>query len=83
MNSLAPAIRPPPVITDRIRTFAASLSPLPPIYLPYTRVGGNLGMCHAIVQQRVQEHGGQIVFGWTLWQSSSHIEAEFHAVWRD
>jgi hypothetical protein len=80
-DRIDPATKPPPVVDERVRAFAASLSPLPPIYLPYTDVGGELARCHVNVQRHVREHGGHIVFGWTLWLATDHIQAEFHAVW--
>lgn len=40
--------------------------------------------CFPNVETQVQKHGGEIVYGWQLWQSGAfYIEAEFHAVWRD
>ncbi len=40
--------------------------------------------CFPNVEKQVQKQGGEIVYGWQLWQSGSFfIEAEFHAIWRD
>lgn len=38
--------------------------------------------CFFNVQRRVESQGGEILFGWQLWEHPYMIEAEFHAVWR-
>jgi hypothetical protein len=36
------------------------------------------------VRRIVAQNGGEIVFGWTIWEwPNVYIEAEHHAVWRD
>lgn len=40
--------------------------------------------CFPTVQKQVDQHGGQLVIGWALWEYPGvFAEAEFHAVWRD
>lgn len=41
--------------------------------------------CVANVEAIVRERGGDVEYGWALWETlpSLLIEAEFHAVWRD
>ncbi|ENW78683.1 hypothetical protein F909_03645 [Acinetobacter sp. ANC 3929] len=39
--------------------------------------------CFPLVDQYVQEHGGERINGWSLWeQPNLFIEAEFHAIWK-
>ena len=39
--------------------------------------------CFPAVEKRVQEAGGDIIYGWQIWQYFDlFIDAEFHAVWR-
>lgn len=39
--------------------------------------------CFPNVERQVQEHGGYLVLGWSLWEwPTLFVEAEFHAVWR-
>lgn len=40
--------------------------------------------CFLNVQKHVEQHGGELVIGWALWEYPGvFAEAEFHAVWRD
>lgn len=39
--------------------------------------------CFGNVRRAADQHGGEIVFGWTIWEwPGVYIEAEHHAVWR-
>lgn len=39
--------------------------------------------CFPLVDQYVQDHGGERINGWSLWeQPGLYIEAEFHAIWK-
>lgn len=42
--------------------------------LPYGRCFKNAALC-------VQNHGGKVLYGWSLWEGRYMIEAEPHAVW--
>ena len=40
--------------------------------------------CFGNVRRALEQHGGEIIFGWTIWEwPSVYIEAEHHAVWRN
>jgi hypothetical protein len=75
----------PPEVTGDIATFAADLSPLPPVHIPLRKDD------HAVygwpadgVREKIRADGGGISFGWRLreWPSIL-LTAEFHAVWVD
>ncbi|OBA12930.1 YecA family protein [Acinetobacter calcoaceticus] len=39
--------------------------------------------CFPLVDKYIQEHGGERINGWALWeQPNLYIEAEFHAIWK-
>lgn len=39
--------------------------------------------CFGNVKKAVEQYGGEIVFGWTVWEwPGVYIEAEHHAIWR-
>lgn len=47
-------------------------------------VGAIENDCFLNVQAHVEQHGGELVIGWALWEYPGvFAEAEFHAVWRD
>ena len=55
-----------------------------PIYVPVRPVSGApANECFSIVPQHIAAHGGDQVFGWTIWEwPGVLIEAEFHCAWR-
>lgn len=75
----------PPAVTDAHERFAASLSACPPVWIPVMRDRfGLYGWCSDGVQEKVQNDGGQILYGWTIWEwPGVLLTAEFHAVWRN
>ncbi len=39
--------------------------------------------CFQIVSTQVEQHGGQAVYGWAIWEVPGvYIEAEYHSVWQ-
>jgi hypothetical protein len=47
------------------------------------RNDSNLSDCFMDVQKQVDEHGGTVQHGWTIWEwPGIFAEGEFHAVWR-
>lgn len=39
--------------------------------------------CFPLVEEKIRQAGGEIVYGWCIWELPSvFVEAEFHAVWR-
>jgi hypothetical protein len=54
----------------------------PPVHVPVRAVAGKFDHCVEIVDAVVQQHGGNRVNGWIIWQwPHTLVEAEFHAVW--
>lgn len=39
--------------------------------------------CYYNVAQMIKKHGGEPVYGWVLWESSSMIEAEAHCLYKN
>lgn len=39
--------------------------------------------CFINVEKKVSKDGGEIVYGWTIWEHKHFIEAEYHAVWEN
>ena len=37
--------------------------------------------CFPTVEEKIKRDGGQMVFGWQLWETNFLAEAEFHAIW--
>lgn len=56
-----------------------------PVQIPCSPpVGAAENDCFLNVQTHVDQHGGELVIGWALWEYPGvFAEAEFHAVWRD
>lgn len=64
------------------------LEPLSAVWLKLRKVSDFTPETHnCLVNCMVQQkyHGGDIVFGWVIWQDTTirFCEAEFHCVWRD
>jgi len=55
-------------------------SPVKVIYKPENFCKKNF--CFPNIDQKIKRDGGQIVYGWQLWEHDFMIEAEFHAVWK-
>jgi hypothetical protein len=55
-----------------------------PLYLKVTpKSYEEANDCFIVVEREVAERGGEVCFGWTIWEwPSVFIEADFHAVWR-
>ena len=55
------------------------------MYLDVQPVAGAATLdCFPVVERRVQEQGGEICYGWRIWEwPEVMLEAEFHAVWKD
>ena len=73
----------PAEITDRIMDLCSSVVPgTLPAYVPVEAAGwGLMNECFPNVQRMVQEHGGQQVNGWAIWQwANILVEAEAHSV---
>ncbi len=51
---------------------------------PSAFTAAELDDCFEDVRRQVEQHGGSIQHGWTIWEwPGIFIEGEFHAVWRD
>ncbi len=77
--------RVPAEVTDAITSFAAELSPLPPVHIPLREDDhAAYGWPADGVREKIRADGGSIGFGWRLreWQPVM-LTAEFHAVWVD
>jgi hypothetical protein len=73
----------PPTITLQIEAFAASLCSEKPIRLPVkSDPFGLYGWCAYGVSEKVRADGGNVGFGWTIWEwPRVLLTAEFHAIW--
>lgn len=38
--------------------------------------------CFPNVKSKISKDGGEIIFGWTIWQHNFMLEAEFHSIWK-
>ncbi len=77
--------RVPAEVTDAIASFAAELSPLPPMRIPLRKDDRAIyGWPADGVREKIRADGGNIRFGWRLreWPLIM-LTAEFHAVWVD
>ena len=56
-----------------------------PVQIPCRPPAGAIeNDCFLNVQRHIEQHGGELVIGWALWEYPGvFAEAEFHAVWRD
>lgn len=75
----------PPRISPAILRFCEELNPSErPEYLPVRpEPHADLDECFFNVRTKVERDGGQIEFGWAIWEwPSTFIEVEFHSVWR-
>lgn len=54
-----------------------------PVYIDVTPVRfAKVKGCFPAVLEQMRQHGGAMVSGWQLWESSVILEAEYHAVWQ-
>jgi hypothetical protein len=77
--------RVPGEVTEAIASFAAQLSPLPPVHIPLRKEArASYGWPADGVREKIRADGGSIRFGWRLreWRPVL-LTAEFHAVWVD
>ncbi|MEW5914065.1 MAG: SEC-C metal-binding domain-containing protein [Thermodesulfobacteriota bacterium] len=75
----------PQKITNKIREFCRSISPHSiPIYVPVkAHRDSQFDECFSNVREYVVEKGGQLYFGYTIWEwPNVLLEAEFHCVWK-
>lgn len=76
--------RTPRAITPAILTLARGLVQQPQLrFLRVSAVpGAALNECFEAVEKQVLECGGEVVYGWQVWEwPLVMVEAEFHAVW--
>jgi hypothetical protein len=72
-------------ISSAMRRLASELVPGgAPVYVPVRPAGGSREHeCFANAAAHAAAHGGQVVYGWALWEwPTVMVEGEFHAVWR-
>ncbi len=73
-------------LTDRAKKIGQMIrTDIEPVLIPYHLTEGAIvGECFQNVRDHVQQHGGEVVDGWVIWESPPfQVEAEFHSVWRD
>jgi hypothetical protein len=72
----------PDTITEAIDKFARSLGGKPEFVPVQQDQYGLFGWCSDGVLEKVKHDGGEIRFGWTIWEwPKIFLTAEFHAVW--
>ena len=80
-----PRLTTPTAITESIQKFSNSLASTEVPVLVAVRSGkkDDLGDCFVNVQKMVESRGGEIVYGWAIFELPKLLlEAQFHAVWR-
>ena len=73
-------------ISDEILTFCREIDPSTnPTFVDVIPTKDSKHQdCFSNVESHIKEFGGNIGYGWTIWESPNlFIEAEFHAVWID
>ena len=75
---------PPDRIDDATSAFCATLSPIPPVYVPVRPVPEAKWIhCFDNSVAQASREGGAAVYGWAVWHWPGRwFEAEHHAVWR-
>jgi hypothetical protein len=54
-----------------------------PLFVPvFVDADAEYKECYQNVSERVKKMGGDIVYGWQLWNTGMMLEAECHAIWR-
>ena len=75
----------PKKVTGQVLKFCATINAesSPELIIVETQDFAQVGNCHKDVRRLVSEKGGEIVFGWIIWQCGQFmIEAEHHAAYR-
>lgn len=74
----------PVSLTPALEEFCQTLGGEVPVYVPVVDdPHGLFGWCSDGVTEKIKADGGNIVFGWTIWEWPNVLwTAEFHAVWR-
>lgn len=85
MLSASNLFRVPDHVSDSVRTVCRRIDhqsePRLVVCEPYP--GSAEGMCFENVARAVEKNGGEIVYGWLIWEwPKTLIEAEHHAVWQ-
>ena len=74
----------PTEISVQVRDFCRTINPeAGPKFVP-VRVdqGARHGSCYPNIQQKIGRDGGEMLHGWTVWETPDFfLEAEHHAVW--
>lgn len=75
----------PQELFPHVISFCSSISSTLPIYITVTAgLNDVVKECIPNVRRRTEREGGEIVFGWQIWEwYGIMIEAEFHALWQD
>lgn len=75
----------PAAITPAVEQLAAVVGASPPIFVRVVDDQyGLYGFCNTGVLEKVRNDGGQICFGWTIWEwPGVFLTAEFHSLWVD
>src|SRR4051812_23813353 len=71
-----------PAVVDLCRKIRTGTMP---VFVPVSAVAGYPpNECYVNVDQHVRLHGGEVAYGWMIWESSGVIvEGVFHAVWKN
>ncbi len=75
----------PEVVSDRIKAAAVELGATKePVFVPVRRVTGAIKQdCYGNVEKKIALDGGEIVYGWMIYESSyGYLNIIHHAVWR-
>ena len=75
----------PPETSEAVAKFAGhfALSSDPQRLQVKTRSDSEESDCYVDVAKQIEEHGGEIVYGWQVWEwPRILIEGEHHAVWK-
>ena len=76
--------RTPTGISPRVQKLRREINPdAPPVYITITPSAGCVpNDCFECVRQKVARDGGQIQYGWAIWEwPRIHVEAEHHGVY--
>lgn len=84
-GGLAPKEVTPPSVTDALRDACRKVAECDqPVYVPVVPAG-RVQECYLNVGRAVEERGGEIVYGWLIWQEvkGRYLSFIHHAVYRD
>lgn len=85
MFSASNLFRVPDHVSDSVRAVCRRIAPRsePSVVACEQRSICQQGMCFENVARLVADEGGEIVYGWLIWEwPKTVVEAEHHAVWR-